>query len=39
MKIAHRKGVQKQKRRDRELNRQKLAALGIKAPAKKAAAK
>lgn len=38
MKIAHRKGVQKRKRRERELSRLKLIKLGVrKAPAKKSA--
>ncbi len=35
MKIAHRKGLQKKKRRERDLNKQKLIGLGIlKAPAR-----
>jgi hypothetical protein len=38
MKIAHKKGVAKKKRRTRELTRAKQVALGLrKAPAKKAA--
>lgn len=37
MKIAHKKGVAKKKRREKELHREKLAALGLKPKAKKAA--
>ena len=32
MKIAHKKGVAKKKRREKELHREKLAALGLKKP-------
>lgn len=39
MKIAHKKGLAKRKRRERAQNREKLIALGLKAPKAKKPAK
>jgi hypothetical protein len=39
MKIAHKKGLAKKKRRTREQNREKMAALGLIKPKAKKAAK